>query len=181
MSKTFSLLSERTGRRYALDAHDIHAFYADHVLGVRLHRGGSVKVVGTFLACLYDDDGEMVDVRAGRNLVTTSGLEHLAGLASGTGAAPNYIGIGTGSTPPSASDVALQTEIGTRGTASPVVTGAISRLSVTIPAGTGTGLIAEAGRFTALASGVLVARFVFDPLDKTAGRSMPITHDLTFA
>jgi hypothetical protein len=182
VSRTFALESAKTGRRYALDALDVHGFYEEHIRGVRLHRGGSVRVAGTFLACLLDEGGELVDVRAGQNLVTAAGLAHIASMLAGSGGLPpDFIGIGTGSTPPNASDLALQAEIGTRGTAVPFVNNSTCRLSVTIPAGISTGLIAEAGRFTALTSGVIIARFVFDPMDKTSGRSLPVTHDLTFA
>lgn len=183
MSRTFSLFSRLRGRAYDVPGPDVRGFYAEHVRGIGPAQANAhlVSCVGTYLIQLLEGD-ELVDVRCGANLVTTAGKALFAQRVSNSVANPAvYIGIGTGATPPSIGDVALSSEVGVRQTASATIAGATSSLSVTIPAGVGTGVITEAGRFDSLSGGILVARLVFAEINKTSLRALPVIHDLTFS
>jgi hypothetical protein len=138
------------------------------------------KVTGTVLVQLFDPEFELKDVRLGYNLVVNAGKDAVIDrLQAAAVAVHDYVAIGTGTNAAAAGDTALQTEIGTRiqGTLSqPVSTQ--DRVISTFPAGNGTGAITEEGRFNALTVGNLFARQVFSAVNKAAGDSLQVTHDI---
>ena len=125
--------------------------------------------------CIYD--------HTDHNLVVNGGLAFLASyLASGTPPFMSWMGLGTGTTPPSSSDTALQTPLPT------YVQGVLSSPSsavwqniTTFPAGTNTSsAITEAGLFSTSSPGTMFARQVFSPINKGSGNSLIVTWQVTF-
>lgn len=183
------LVSPKTGRLYRLNPGEIKAFYEEHVLGnvnkfktALLKKLGPVSfpVIGTVLLELIRD-GEVIDARAGTNLVTDAGrgaaIDRLQGTSVGVS---DYVAIGTGATAANAADTTLQTETGTR------VQGALTqptaftdRVISTFAAANGTGALTECGRLTASSGGVLFGRQVFSVINKAAADSLQITYDIT--
>lgn len=192
--KSFALRSLKNGAEYQLTGGDVDEFYSQHIFGCGHNGKGfpqsgwltdSTRACGSALLKMFNVDGELVDVRAGGNLVVTTGLalvvDRIQGV-SGPPAAADYIAVGTGGTAASAGDTALQTEIGTRvqGTLSQP-TSATDRAVSTFSAGNGTGALVEMGRLNASSSGTLVARIVFSTITKGASDSLTITHDIIYS
>lgn len=192
--KLFEVASPKVGRIFRLGAADIKDFYNEHILGnadafrtkvvdrIRKETGGypSFPIIGTVLVRLFNRDGELADCAMGGNLVVTTGRELAIDLLQGGGTVADYVAIGTDSTAAAAGNTALGAEVGTRvqGTLSQP-TATTDRVVSTFAAGNGTATIAEAGRLTALTSGILLARYVFTGIAKAAGDSLEITYDIT--
>jgi hypothetical protein len=181
MNTKFTLKSLKTGRSYRLRAEDISNFYSDHILGWprKLLRGCGISAIGTVLLQL-NRNGELIEVRAGGNLVVTTGLNAVIDrLQAATPAVHDYQAIGTGTNASALGDTTLQTElVRAQGALSqPIAT--TDRLVTTFAAGTGTGALTETGRLNAAAAGNLFARQVFSVINKGASDSLTITHDIT--
>ena len=118
------------------------------------------------------------------NLVTSVGKTFVAARMAGTSAGVmSHMAIGTGTTAAAAGNTTLVTE--NARVALTVSGGTASTNTVvyaaTIPAGTGTGAITEAGILNASSSGTLLARTVFSVVTKAAGDSMTISWTLTIS
>ena len=156
-----------------------------------------LNVAGHVHIKLYDQDGKLIDERSVKNKVTDWGVSFMAHLWAGSNPGtdvPRYIAIGSGTTAPAGGDTALGNQLAIVDMGfKPLVatsTGKVdtgngtnnTQLSwqVTIPAGTGTGTISEAGTFTALSSGNLFARTTFAGLVKTSSNRLDISWTITF-
>lgn len=129
--------------------------------------------------------GEIVGKRIIRNLVINVGLYHIADRLQDTPveAEMGWAAIGSNNTTPIAGDTTLGTELGrvaltskirgTGGNANQVT------YSATIPAGTGTGTVIEAGLFNASSDGLMLARSIFAPIVKGSGDAVDISWVLT--
>lgn len=135
-----------------------------------------------------EDTGEIKGKRLVRNLVVNTGLYHIADRLQDDPVDEAEIGwaaIGTNNTAATATDNALFAEVGrvvltskiqgTGGNANQVT------YSATVPAGTGTGTIVEAGLFNASSGGILLARSVFAPIVKGSGDAIDISWVLTIS
>lgn len=136
-----------------------------------------------------DREGNLVDERDTgwhSNTLTNAGFAEVAGLITADvgGTAFDYIAIGTGTTPPSATDTALQSETHRIGGAS--VTGTRVTTSVandtmqlvgTFSGYTGTEAVTESGVLNASSGGVLLCRQTFSALNINwgAGDSLQVT------
>lgn len=183
----FTLPSFRRGKLYTVTPTDVQSFYEEHARGVsprnveRAAHPARFTMVGTALLQLFGADGLLKHAAIGANLVVNTGLAAVIDRLQGnTPAVHDYQAIGTGTTAPAAGDTTLQTEVGTR------IQGALTqptattdRLVSTFPAGNGTGAITETGRLNASSAGNLLARLTFSVINKAAGDSLQITHDLT--
>jgi hypothetical protein len=198
--KTFNLWSYLRNRDSTVNASDVRQFYDEHVVQINeprrpdaatilhwlLGRGTGTSILerlkarGTVLVEQWRA-GELVEVRVGDNLVVTTGLNAVIDRLQGTSVGVHdFQAIGTGTTAAVVGNTALETEIGTRvqGTLSqPAAT--TDRLVSTFAAGNGTGAITETGRLTAASGGNLFARQVFSVINKAAGDSLQVTHDIT--
>jgi hypothetical protein len=188
MKKIITLTSPLNGRFYKLAASEVAEFYEEHVLGSTdkfrkkmARAGSSLPVVGTVLLQLFNGGGDVIDARAGYNLVTDAGrgaaIDRLQGTSVGV---CDFVAIGTGATAAAAGDTTLQTEIGTR------VQGALTqptaftdRVVSTFAAANGTGAITECGRLSASSGGVLFGRQVFSVINKGASDSLQVQYDIT--
>jgi len=107
-----------------------------------------------------------------KNVVTNVGLAAMIRLVFGLGGSPfQYLAIGTGTTPESVTDTALQSEIARKkadvSQVTTVVTGDTALLEATFSSEdglTGTHRISEAGVFDSASGGTLLARKVFSPV-----------------
>jgi len=132
--------------------------------------------------------GRIKGKRLVRNLVVNTGLYHIADRLQddpADEAAMGWAAIGTNNTAATATDNALFAEVGrvaftskiqgTGGNANQVT------YSATVPAGTGTGTIVEAGLFNASSGGIMLARSIFAPIVKGSGDAIDISWVLTIS
>jgi hypothetical protein len=142
----------------------------------------SIKITGRVFMELRNWCGEVIHVQVAHNLVVNAGKDWVIDrIQSGSPPAlMNYQAIGTGATAAAAGDTALETEVARQndGTHSQP-TSTTDRLVTTFGAGVGTGAITETGRLNAGAGGTLLARQVFSVVNKGAGDSLQVTHDIT--
>lgn len=139
---------------------------------------GNVKVTGRLQVVM---NGKLH--REFNNLVVDVGKEWVAGMMTGTGNAMTHMGVGSGTTVASAGQTAL--------------VGAVDRNALTVAGGTqtantvqyaatwgdgdGDGALTEAGLFDQSTGGVMLARTVFDVINKGAGDVMTIIWTITVA
>ena len=123
-------------------------------------------------------------VRETNNMVVTAGKEWVADRMSNASTVMTHMGIGTGSTAEALGDTDLDTVIGARlalTTSGGIVAGAVITYACSYPANAHTGAITEAGIFTAVTSGTMLARTVFDVVNKGALDSMTISWAVTIS
>ena len=123
-------------------------------------------------------------VRETDNLVVTAGKEWVADRMSDASTVMTHMGIGTGDTAAVIGDTDLETVIGARlglTTSGGTVAGAVITYACSYPSGAHTGAITEAGIFTALTSGTMLARTVFTVVNKGALDSMTISWAVTIS
>lgn len=140
--------------------------------------------IGRVRVVVRDKDGRMVDEWEGKNLITDAGKNLLRDILSGavTDGEIKYLAVGAGSTPPSASDVALADERFRKQITKQINTGApgeLKTITYIAPFECNDFAIAELGWFagpnaTATpGSGILVARVLYSRA-KTALESLQI-------
>jgi hypothetical protein len=142
-----------------------------------------IKLTGKILIELRGPDGKLKDRREVQNIVTNTGRQAIIDRLQGsTPAAAAFIAIGTGATAAAAADTTLQTEVARSASAASLTQpdAYTDRCIDTFAAGTGTGTITEAGRFTANSGGTMMGRQVFTGVVKTASDSLQITYDFTY-
>lgn len=120
---------------------------------------GSVRLFKT------DIDGNTSLLFEDNNLVVSLGKGVIAARLTADGPRPTHIGVGTGTTAPAAGDTDLVTVLGARKATTPsvvttTVTGDTAVFTATFAPGESTGTWQEAGLFTALSGGSLVARIL---------------------
>jgi hypothetical protein len=130
---------------------------------------------------LYDNLGNCKEKREIKNLVVTTGKNHIADqLSSSPGqGAMSHMAIGTGATAAAAGDTTLQTELDRNALTSRTDSAAVVTYVGDWAAGDGTGAITEAGIFNASSSGTMLARAVFSVINKGASDTLQITWTLT--
>ena len=133
---------------------------------------------------LYDKDGKLKSEVDKDNVIVTAGKNFTATwLATATQSTPwmNYVGLGSGTTGATATDTALETPVGAR------VAGTLSSSTnvwtnqATFAPGIATGAITEAGIFSALTGGTMMARQTFPVQNKLAGDTIVFTWNITIS
>ena len=148
--------------------------------------GGTVKIRGDVHFLIKGPDGKIKIDEWHRNLVVTTGKNHIADqLSDGGEAAMSHMAVGTGTTAAVAGDTALQTELD-RNALSSVVQGTggdANKVTYTADwaAGDGTGAITEAGIFNAASAGTMLCRSVFAVKNKGAADTLTLTWVLTIS
>ena len=127
-------------------------------------------------------NGELV--RETKNLVVTAGKTWIAARMKDTSTVMTHMGVGTGTTAAVIANTDLETVKEARLALSvsggtPVAN--VITYAATFPAGAHTDAITEAGIFTAVTSGTMLARTVFTVVNKGAGDSMTISWDVTIS
>jgi len=120
---------------------------------------GSVRLLKT------DVDGNTFVLFEDNNLIVNLGKGVIAARLTADGPRPTHIGVGTGNTATSSEDTDLVTALGSRKAATPGVTtttvnGDTAVFTATFAPGESTGTWQEAGLFTAISGGALVARIL---------------------
>ena len=123
-------------------------------------------------------------VRETENLVVTAGKEWVVARMKNTSTVMTHMGIGTSSTAAAAGQTDLVTVESPRlelSTSGGTPAGAVITYAATFPAGDHDGAITEAGIFTAVTSGTMLARTVFPVVNKGSLDSMTISWAVTIS
>ncbi len=135
---------------------------------------------GNLTVTVFDEQGNVKDQRAIKNLVVSAGKTFIASRMVGTSQAiMSHMAIGTGTTTPAVAQTTLTTEAGRVTLASSSSSSNAVTYTATFPAGTGTGAITEAGIFNAASAGTLLCRTTFPVVNKAAGDSIAVTWVVT--
>ena len=141
-----------------------------------------IKATGRLSVVLKDSSGQVKDSRDINNLVVTSGLGYIASrMKDTTEGAMSYMAIGSGTTAAAAGDTALGTELDRNALTSTTVTGNQIEYVASWAAGDGTGAVTEAGIFNDVTAGTMLARTVFDVVNKAANDTLSITWTITLS
>ena len=141
-----------------------------------------IKATGRLSVVLKDSSGQVKDSRDINNLVVTSGLGYIASrMKDTTEGAMSYMAIGTGTVAAAAGDTTLGTELDRNALTSTTVTGNQIEYVASWAAGDGTGAVTEAGIFNDVTAGTMLARTVFDVVNKAANDSLSITWTITLS
>ena len=141
-----------------------------------------IKATGRLSVVLKDSSGQVKEARDIDNLVVTSGLGYIASrMKDATDTAMGYMAVGTGTTAAAAGDTALGTELDRNAVTSVTATGNQIEYVASWAAGDGTGAITEAGIFNAADAGTMLARTVFDVVNKAANDTLSITWTITLS
>jgi len=146
----------------------------------------SIKFIGEVTAELRDENGVLKDTREIHNLVVSSGLVHIISRLTGTTQGiMSHVAVGTGTTDAAAAQTALVTPLDARRVATVTtqtqnVANDTIQFVATVPdTAPYVGAITEAGVFNALTDGTMLARTVFDAINKTANDTLTITWRIT--
>ena len=142
----------------------------------------TLKATGKVFVTVTGANGEVKQQFEVPNLVVTTGKNHIAAKIAATTNSPaamTHMAIGTSSTAPAASDTTLGTETGRVSLSGSVVSTNTITYTATFPAGTGSGVITEAGIFNASTAGTMLCRTTFPAVNKQAGDSIAVTWDVT--
>lgn len=141
-----------------------------------------IKAKGTLSVVLKDQNGNLKDKREINNLVVDTGLDYIASrMKDVTEDAMSYMAIGTGTTAAAAGDTTLGTELDRNALTSTTVTSNSIAYVASWGAGDGTGAVTEAGIFNAASAGTMLARTVFDVVNKAANDTLSITWTITLS
>ena len=146
----------------------------------------SLKVKGVWNYVMTSPDGEIEAYGTIKNLVVTTGRQHIADQLADLGeAAMSHMAIGTGATAPVLGNSTLETEISRKTFAAKAqLTGGDGnkvKYQGDWAAGEGTGAITEVGMFNAASGGVMFNRATFDVINKGAASSLSIVCTVTYA
>ncbi len=140
----------------------------------------TLNMKGELTVTLFDEQGNVKDQRAIKNLVVSAGKTFIASRMVGTAKAiMSHMAIGTGTTTPAVGQTTLTTEAGRVTLASSSYSSNAVTYTATFPAGTGTGAITEAGVLNAATGGDLLCRTTFPVVNKAAGDSIAVTWTVT--
>ena len=138
-----------------------------------------IALTGKLTISLNDEIVQETD-----NLVVTAGKEWVTARMKDTSTVMTHMGIGTGDTAAAAGNTDLETVESPRlalSVSGCTVAGAVITYAATFPAGDHDGAITEAGIFTAVTSGTMLARTVFTVVNKGALDSMTISWAVTIS
>jgi hypothetical protein len=144
----------------------------------------SIGIVGRCYVELFDENGDLKDLRDETNLITTAGFTAIVERldSSPTTSQPTHMAIGTGSTAPAAGNTALVAEIDRNALTSSVSAVNVLTMIGNWAAGDGTNAaIAEAGVLNAVSTGTLYSRATFTAINKGASDTLQITWTYTFS
>lgn len=139
-----------------------------------------IKVTGAVRLQVIGPDGVVKEEHEFKNLVVTAGKTFIASRMVGTASnVMSHLAIGTSATAPAAGDTTLGAEAGRVALSGSTASSNTVTYTATVPAGTGTGAIVEAGIFNAGASGTMLCRTTFSVINKGAADSLAATWVIT--
>ena len=147
-----------------------------------MENNDTISISGKFILKKFDADGNLVETREVKNVITNDGKNEVAGLICADQASSytafDYIAVGTGTTSASATDTALENE-----TDRQAATGTLTTTSVTddtmqlVASFTGiNATITEAGVFNASTGGTMLARQTFSGIPLTTNDTLEVTY-----
>jgi len=140
----------------------------------------TLEMLGRLKIEVFDDQGQIKEVKEIPNLVVTAGKGFIASrMKDTTSAAMSHMAVGTDNTAAAAGQTALIAELARVGLASTTVTGSTVTYVASFPPGTGTGALVEAGILNASSAGTMLCRTTFSVINKGAADSMTITWTVT--
>ena len=140
----------------------------------------NLHLTGELLVQLTNNVGNIVQEQHIKNLVVTSGKELVANrLKENTKPAIGWIAVGTDGTAASAGQTTLVAEVSRVAVSSATVTSNSVAYVATLPAGTGTGTLLEAGLFNAASLGTMFSRTASINVVKGATDTLTITWTVT--
>jgi hypothetical protein len=137
-----------------------------------------VKAKGQLLIELIRPDGSR-DIRLVDNTIVNVGKNFIASRMINADAIISHVGVGTGNTGVTGTDTALQTQLARVALSAGTVSNNVVTYAATIPAGTATGALVEAGLFNNSTGGTMLARTTFAVVNKGASDSIAITWTVT--
>lgn len=139
------------------------------------------QAVGTLTIEHRDANGNLIEQRELKNLITDLGKAFIAARMSATGTptAMGWMAIGTGTTAAAGAQTTLVTEGGRSALTSTTVSTNTVTYVATFGAGVGTGAVTEAGIFNASSAGTMLNRTVFSAINKGASDTITITWVVT--
>ena len=144
--------------------------------------GDNLPITGEVFLELFGPDGELKETRRTRNLVVTTGRNHIADQLSaspGQGAM-SHMAVGTGTGAPAAGDTTLGTELDRNALTSRTDSNNVVTYVGDWAAGDATNsAITEAGIFNAASNGTMLARATFTAIDKQAADTLQVTWTVT--
>lgn len=148
--------------------------------------GGATKLRGEWTFELRGPDGQLKQTVHGTNVVCTTGKAWLTSFLVSASLAPTtftafYIGVGTGTTPETAADTTLVSEVLRQTGVASVIAGGIYQVKATFATGSGTGALTEYGLFNSSSAGIMVARDTESVINKGALDTLVVTAQITFA
>lgn len=147
------------------------------------HMIDTPKVTGMVTFTHLDAAGNVLSKQTVKNLVVTTGLQHIAGRMANTGT-PNqmsHMALGESDTTPSLADTALGAQLGRVAliVAGGSPSGDTVEYQATFGAGTATGGVVEAGIFNASSGGTMLCRTTFPVINKADTDSLAVTWVIT--
>lgn len=143
----------------------------------------SVNPAGHLVIRKYDASGNLTLEMPVKNLIVNSGKNYIASRMANVSNSDYYgsqvkamsaIAVGSGTTTPTAADVALQIQLSQVNlTFVPTVNNNTVTFIATYPSGTGTGTWSEAGIFNP--DGIMLSRVTFPAVSKLVGDTMTIS------
>jgi len=148
----------------------------------------SLKLKGSVNVKLIGPDGVVKQEHTDSNLVVTVGKTYLAAwlaAASQAGKFMSYVGLGSDQTGPASGDIALNAECVVGGYSRQI--GVLTSLTnvwtntCTFAPGNGTDAIKEAGLFTVVSGGTMLAHQTFAVYNKAAGDTLIVVWSVTLS
>lgn len=142
----------------------------------------NLKASGSLRVVITGSDGKIKEEREFKNLVVNTGLAYVASRMVGTAAnVMSNMALGSGTTAASATDTALQSELGRVALASGTAAANVVTYTATFPPATATGAVTEAGIFNAGSAGTMLCRTVFAVVNKGSDDAMSVTWTITIS
>lgn len=142
----------------------------------------NIKATGKLNVVLHDAQGKLKEQREINNLVVSAGLNYICSrMKDAADTAMGYMAVGTGSTAASAGDTTLGTEADRNAVNSITVSSNTIEYVASWAAGDATAALTEAGIFNAASAGTMLARVVFDTVNKGANDTLTITWTITLS
>jgi hypothetical protein len=142
----------------------------------------ALKATGMVHVQHMDSAGKIITEFDVQNLVVTTGKNYIASKMVATTNSPvsmTHMAIGTGTSTPGASDIALGTQTGRVTLSGSSTSSNAITYTASFPAGTGTGAITEAGVFNASSGGTMLCRTTFPVVNKGSGDTIAVTWVVT--
>ena len=141
-----------------------------------------LKFTGEVTIRRYNEiSGELLEERVIKNLVVTTGINWIIDRLKNASNVMSHLAVGTNTTAAAAANTALGAELTRVALTSSTPSAGTITFVASLPAGTATGALTEAGLFNAPTGGTMLARTVFPVVNKGANDAISITWAITAA